>query len=66
MEYWNRCGTALTKIPLNGPRGYNGQGYLNGIWMVLQWYFGGVYIETVEWYLNGISMVLGGIMANGI
>ena len=32
------------QIPLNGTRGYNGQWYFNGIWMVLQWYFGGLRI----------------------
>ena len=38
--------------------------------MVFEWYFNGTLVVsvylTVEWYLNGISMVLWGIMANGI
>ena len=35
---------------------YYGQGYLNGIWMVFEWYLG-LYVNnhcpTVQWYLNG-------------
>jgi len=27
------------QIPFNGPRGYNGQWYLNGIWMVSECFF---------------------------
>ena len=34
--------------------------------MVFEWYFNGPRGYNGQWYLNGTSMVLGGIMANGI
>ena len=37
--------------------------------MVSEWYLGffmNNHFPTVQWYLNGISMVLRGIMAKGI
>ena len=61
----------LTKIPLNGPIGYYGQRYLNGIWMVFEWYFGFfVPFSDIEWYfklplrvpLSPAEMLLNGSM----
>ena len=43
------------QIPLNGTRGYNGQWYLNGIWMVSEWY-----LNFFEWYF-GFCVTFSGI-----
>ena len=38
---------------MNGPRGYYGQGYLNGVWMFFGWYFGFfVPFIGIVWYFK--------------